>query len=99
MPEDLEDMEAGLRKKNRNNGRTRNSTSNRHLPRKSRVNLDARHSQSRFSNRSETYFYNERRASSNDNNYNDGALDMTNDVIGDLNNLSMQIQRGRTGRR
>jgi hypothetical protein len=99
MPEDLKDIEAGLRKKNRNNGRTRNSTSNRHLPRKSRVNLDARHSQSRFSNRSETYFYNERRASSNDNNYNDGALDMTNDVIGDLNNLSMQIQRGRTGRR
>jgi len=99
MPEDLKDIEAGLKKKNRNNGRTRNNTSNRHLPRKSRVALDARHSKSRFSNRSETYFYNGRHASSNDNNSNDGALDMTNDVIGDLNNLSMQIHRERTGRR
>jgi hypothetical protein len=97
IPEEQEDIETGLKKNNRNNCR-RNNRSNRHLPRKSRVALDARHSKSRFSNRSETYFYNGRHVS-NDYNENGGALDMTNDVIGDLNNLSMQIQRERNGRR
>jgi hypothetical protein len=94
IPEERIDIEHGLKKNTRSNAR-RNTSSNRYPSRKSRVNLDARHSKSRLSNRSESYFYSGRHGS-NDDNDSDGAVDMTgNDVVDDLNNLSIQIERQR----
>ncbi len=95
IPEQRVDLESGLRNNNTNNYR-RNYYSKKHLSRKSRVALDARHSHSRYSNRSETYFYGGR----NDDNDSDGGLEMSaDDVIGDLKNLSMQIERQRQNAR
>ncbi len=87
IPENQEDLESGM---NRNNNYRRSGNTNRHFSRKSRVALDARHSQSRHSNRSETYFYGGR----NDDNDSDGEMSV-DDVICDLKNLSMQIERQR----
>ena len=95
IPEEQEDIEAGL-KNNKTNNFRRDNSSNRHLSRKSRVALDARQSNSRFSNRSETYFYSGR----HDDNDSDAELEVSaNDVICDLKNLSMQIERQRKSNR
>ena len=95
IPEQRVDLESGLRNNSTKNYR-RNYSSKKHLSLKSRVALDARHSQSRYSNQSETYFYGGR----NDDNDSDGGLEMSaDDVIGDLKNLSMQIERQRQNAR
>ena len=92
IPESDEDLEAGLRNKTRSKNFRSKGSSNRYMSRKSRVALDARHSKSRSSNRSEEYFYN---GQNNDNDSDIGLSGTTNDVICDLNNLSMQIEQQR----
>jgi len=94
------DIEAGLQTKNNSNSSRRNSiTSSRHISRNSRAALDVRQSQARSSHRSETYFYNGSHLSDNDSD-SDCPLDTsTGDVICDLKNLSIQIERKRNGRR
>lgn len=93
IPEEQGDLELGVKKNERENTRTKNSrSSKRYLSNNSRVALDARHSRSRTSSRSETYFY-------SGSHVNDNDSDCTSDVICDLKNLSIQIQQQRDGRR
>ena len=85
------DIEKGYRN-NKDNRVTRHNSNNRKPSRKSRVALDERQSKSRYSNRSETYFYN----GQYDHNESDTGGEYTaDDVICDLRDLSMQIREQR----
>ena len=73
---------------NKDNRVTRHHNNKRQPSRKSRVTLDERQSKSRYSNRSETYFYNGQ--------YDDNESEFTaGDIICDLRDLSMQIREQR----
>ena len=97
IPEGQGDIENEMKIRNKNGTRI-DVVEHRRLSRKSRVALDSRQSQSRTSNRSETYFYNGYHVSQ-DHNDSEIGLDLsTSDVICDLKNLSMQIERKRNGR-
>lgn len=100
IPEENLDIEAGVRDMATGYSHKRNvGSGSRYLLRNSRAVLGARQSQSRSSHRSESYFYSGKHVSNSDVD-SDCALDTsTEDVIDDLKNLSLQIQRERSARR
>ncbi|VEU42254.1 unnamed protein product [Pseudo-nitzschia multistriata] len=99
IAEEKSDIESGVDTENNNRSRRKGFLGSRYSSRSSRGEISLRQAQSRSSYRSETYFYNCRNVP-NDDSDSDCPLDTSaGDVICDLKNLSIQIERERNSRR